>query len=80
MPAHNNLVSRVKIDSTGEFLVTGSYDNDMKIWTTSGWQPLRRFEGHSMKVMSVDISPDGKWILSSCYDRTYKLWTSKDNM
>jgi U4/U6 small nuclear ribonucleoprotein PRP4 len=50
IPAHQNLVSRVKIDPSGEYMVTGSYDNTMKLWTTSGWQPLRVFDSHNMKV------------------------------
>ena len=50
MSAHNNLVSRVRIDPSGEYLVTGSYDNTMKLWTCSGWQPLRIFDSHNMKV------------------------------
>lgn len=38
IPAHNNLVSRARIDPKGEYLVTSSYDNTIKLWTTTGWQ------------------------------------------
>lgn len=80
MPAHQNLVSRVKIDPTGEYMVSSSYDNTLKLWTTTGYQPLKILEGHDMKVMSVDISPNGKWISSTCYDRTFKMWTSQQDL
>lgn len=38
--AHNNLVSRARIDPKGEYLITSSYDNTIKLWTTTGWQVI----------------------------------------
>ncbi|KIH62573.1 WD domain, G-beta repeat protein [Ancylostoma duodenale] len=72
MPAHSSVVSKIKVDHLGQYL----------IWSTSGWQPLRQLKGHDTKacnlVMCVDISPDGKWIMSSAFDRTFKLWTQSE--
>lgn len=41
----------------GEFLVTGSYDNTAKIWSTPECTPLKTLSGHDSKVMAADISP-----------------------
>ncbi|KRX78563.1 U4/U6 small nuclear ribonucleoprotein Prp4, partial [Trichinella sp. T6] len=75
LPAHNSLVSKVCIDTAhGGYLLTGSYDCTIKLWTNPGWQPLKTLQGHESKVMCASISPDGNWIASSSYDRTFKLW------
>lgn len=79
IPAHKSLVSGICVDPTGEYMITSSYDQTLKVWTTTGWQPLRVLEGHDMKIMNVTLSPDAKWISSSCFDRTFKLWTAGES-
>lgn len=39
---------------------------------------LRRFVGHTDKVLRISFSPDGKTIVSASYDGTIKLWNSAD--
>ena len=40
IPAHTNLVSNVKFDWSGEFVMTSSYDCTAKIWAAKTWLPL----------------------------------------
>ncbi|KZS06618.1 U4/U6 small nuclear ribonucleoprotein Prp4 [Daphnia magna] len=76
IPAHTNLVSSVKFEkSSGQFIVSSSYDGTAKIWASNTWQPLKTLSGHDGKVMAVDVSPDGSFIATASYDRTYKLWS-----
>jgi hypothetical protein len=35
---------------------------------------VRKFEGHTDKVMSVSLSADGRWALSGSCDQTLRLW------
>eukprot|EP00053_Salpingoeca_punica_P023487 m.10331 g.10331 ORF g.10331 m.10331 type:complete len:514 (-) comp5183_c0_seq2:176-1717(-) len=75
LPAHTSLISGIKYQpSRGDFMVSASYDNSVKIWTAPGCIPLKTLTGHEGKVMSVDISHDDKYIATSSYDRTFKLW------
>lgn len=73
---HTNLVSRVMFEKThGEYLVTTSYDNSLKVWSHPGWTPIQTLCGHSGKVMTADISNDDKYIATASFDRTFKLWS-----
>ncbi|XP_022201719.2 U4/U6 small nuclear ribonucleoprotein Prp4 [Nilaparvata lugens] len=75
IPAHMNLISDIKYQrSGGHFLITSSYDNTAKVWSSKTWQPLKTLSGHDGKVMGLDISPDSKFIATCSYDRTFKLW------
>ncbi|GFT82161.1 hypothetical protein TNCV_3910761 [Trichonephila clavipes] len=76
---HTNLVSRVLFEKTnGEYLVTTSYDNSLKIWSHPGWTPIQTLCGHSGKVMGADISNDDKYIATASFDRTFKLWAPEN--
>lgn len=75
IPAHTNLISRVLFEkNTGQYLITTSYDNSLKVWAHPGWTSIQTLSGHDGKVMGADISPDGQYICTSSYDRTFKLW------
>lgn len=73
--AHTNLVSRALFEkNSGEYLITTSYDNSLKVWAHPGWTPIQTLSGHDGKVMGADVSPDGHYIATSSFDRTFKLW------
>eukprot|EP01083_Nonionella_stella_P003119 8888_1 len=64
LKGHSRLVSALSLDPSGARLVTGSYDNNVKMWDFGGMDShLRSFrqmtpsEGHS--IMSVKWSPTG---------------------
>jgi U4/U6 small nuclear ribonucleoprotein PRP4 len=89
IPAHKSLVSDVRfykqrsavcalIDSQGVnvdgmYLVSGSFDGTIKLWSADDWLLRKQLSG--TKVMSIDLSPDGTTIASTAYDRTFKLWS-----
>jgi len=75
IPAHTNIISKVMFEKThGEYLLTASYDNMLKIWAPPAWSPLKTMSGHDGKVMGMDVSPDGQIVASVSFDRTFKLW------
>ncbi|XP_030853727.1 U4/U6 small nuclear ribonucleoprotein Prp4 [Strongylocentrotus purpuratus] len=75
IPAHQNLITGLKFQgTTGDYLITCSYDGTAKVWAHPGWSPLNTLAGHDGKVMCVDLSPDEKYIATSSFDRTFKLW------
>src|SRR4051812_47967071 len=49
------------------------YASFLRRKVTSG-RKLRRFAGHTGRVLSVAFSPDGKRALSGSADHTLKLW------
>ena len=58
-------------------IISGSYDNTIKIWDANTGQCLKTLEGHSDDVISVAYSPDGKKIVSGSSDKTIKIWDAK---
>lgn len=73
--AHTNIISRVLFEKNiGNYILTASYDNTVKLWAHPGWTPIKTLSGHDGKVMCLDVSPDNKSIVTSSFDRTFKLW------
>ncbi|KAI5116961.1 hypothetical protein M0805_001365 [Coniferiporia weirii] len=62
----------------GKHVVSGSYDNTLRIWdahtSDAVGEPLT---GHLSWVTSVAYAPDGRHIVSGSYDTTLKIWDSQ---
>lgn len=68
--AHSKIVSDLKFH--GNMLVSSSYDNTLKLYSSDNWISVDTLEGHSDKVMAVDLC-DG-YIVSTGWDRSVKKW------
>jgi len=73
---HNNFVSDVVISSDGQFALSGSWDNTLRLWEINTGKCTRRFVGHTKDVLSVAFSSDNRQIVSASRDRTVKLWNT----
>ena len=73
---HNHFVSDVVISSDGQFALSGSWDNTLRLWEISTGKCTRRFTGHKNDVLSVAFSADNRQIVSGARDRTVKLWNT----
>ncbi|KAF8834275.1 WD40 repeat-like protein [Paxillus ammoniavirescens] len=72
LEGHENWVSCVRFCPDEDKLVTGSFDNTLRIWNrTTGAVVLR---GHSDWVRDVDVSRDGRMIVSGSHDKTFRIW------
>jgi WD40 repeat protein len=61
---HNSGVPAAAVDASGRFLVTGSSDKTVRIWSASDGKLLRTIRvpagpGHIGEIFAVAISPDG---------------------
>ncbi|KAH9203855.1 HET-R [Leptodontidium sp. 2 PMI_412] len=75
LEGHTREVTSVAVSRDGKQIVSGSWDNTVRLWDTStGQLVLPPFEGHTSGVRSVAFSPDGKLIVSGSYDRTVRRW------
>lgn len=63
---------------SGHLLLSGSMDNQIKIWEVYHDRSLlRTFQGHSRPIRDLSFSQDGRSFLSTSFDKTIKLWDTE---
>ncbi|MEM7062833.1 MAG: AAA-like domain-containing protein [Cyanobacteria bacterium P01_B01_bin.77] len=77
--AHEGAVWDVDYSSTGDFLVSGGADRQVKIWGSDG-SLLKALSGHQGMVWQVAISPTERTISSASLDGTAKVWSAAGNL
>ncbi|UUM20726.1 NACHT domain-containing protein [Mycoavidus sp. SF9855] len=73
---HRNRVSSVAFSGDSNWLVSGSWDNTVRLWSVSdnNRSLVHTYSEHKDWVISVAFSEDSKWLASGSYDKTVKLW------
>jgi WD40 repeat protein len=71
---HSEIVNSVAVSPDGRTVVSGSYDNTLKLWSVSLGECLKTFQGYTQGVYSVAFSPDRRTVVSGSLDKTLKLW------
>ncbi|MCT7978454.1 nSTAND1 domain-containing NTPase, partial [Laspinema olomoucense] len=70
---HEGPVTAVSFSPDGEYIVSGSVDNTLRLWNGKG-EVIHELRGHHDAVTAVAISPDGQTIVSGSEDNTLRLW------
>jgi len=63
------------IAANQDTLVSGSYDNTVRVWKISTGETLHRLQGHSMKVYSVVLDTKRNRCISGSMDNFVKIWS-----
>ena len=74
LTGHTYSVNTASYSPDGTKIVSGSYDNFLKIWDANTGQCLRTLTRHYGTVYSASYSPDGTKIVSASSDRKIKIW------
>lgn len=73
--AHTDWVSCVHFSPAKDpLMVSGSWDNTVKVWDLSQGKAVHTLKGHSNYVTSVTVSPDGSLCASAGKDGVARLW------
>src|SRR5262245_57164078 len=60
---HTNWVTSIAFSSDGARVLSGGWDNALKLWDAATGALIRTFQGHSKQVWSVALSADGARVL-----------------
>lgn len=71
---HTNFVSSVAMSPDGQYVVSGSWDHSVRVWSLQTSQCVATLQGHTSDVESVAVSPDGQHVVSGSGDGTVRVW------
>ncbi|CAE6337500.1 unnamed protein product [Rhizoctonia solani] len=76
---HTNAILSVQISPERSRLVSGSYDETVRVWDVErGTTIVGPLKGHTKAVYSIALSPDGSQIVSCSLDGTLRLWDTRN--
>jgi WD40 repeat protein len=61
-----------------EIMVTGSDDQQLRIFNTVSGELVTTLDGHDGAIKVVTISPNSYYIASASYDKTVRVWVMRD--
>ncbi|MFW9996008.1 MAG: hypothetical protein ACFFD4_28465 [Candidatus Odinarchaeota archaeon] len=78
LAGHGSRITDLAFSKAGEFLVSSSVDQTVKLWDLTTDTEIRTLTGHVDQVSSVALSTDGVTIASGAggQDQTVKLWNA----
>jgi WD40 repeat protein len=71
---HSHIVRSLAMSADGKMLVSGSWDQTIKVWHLETGELIHTLKGHRDRVYAIALSPDGQIIASGSADKTIKLW------
>ncbi|KIM40859.1 hypothetical protein M413DRAFT_72500 [Hebeloma cylindrosporum] len=69
-----SLLTSVAFSSDGTCIISGSWDNSVRIWDASSGDELKVLNGHTKVVTSVAFSSDSTHIVSGSWDKSLRVW------
>ncbi|OQS06899.1 hypothetical protein THRCLA_01069, partial [Thraustotheca clavata] len=64
----------VTFDKSGKYIITGSDDRLVKIWSARTGDLLYTLHGHVGNITDMDINADGTLLATSSDDKTLRVW------
>ncbi|WP_010585257.1 WD40 domain-containing protein [Schlesneria paludicola] len=72
---HADAVRSIAFSADGSLLLSGSFDNTVRVWVFDTNQPLKTFRGHGGRVKAVSFASGSQFVLSAAHDNTVREWS-----
>jgi COMPASS component SWD3 len=72
---HTNFVFCVNFNPQSNLIVSGSFDESVRIWEVKTGKCLKALPAHSEPVSAVHFNRDGTLIVSASYDGLWYVYT-----
>lgn len=76
---HSNAVFSLSFCNSKKYLLSGSFDETIRLWSTLLKETIMVCKGHFSPVFSVKFSPLTYYFASGGGDKTAKIWTLNSN-
>ena len=76
--AHKSLVQDLAFSQDGDYLLSASSDQRVKLWDVRKNQLVLELTGHEEEVYSALFTPGGNRIISTSVDKKVKIWDLKE--
>jgi COMPASS component SWD3 len=74
LTAHKNYVMCCNFSPQSNLIVSGSFDETVRIWDVKTGRCLRSLPSHTEPVTATAFNKDGTLVISSSYDGVVRLW------
>lgn len=74
LTGHVEYPNDAEFDATGQFIISGSSDTTVRVWSLQNGQELYTLTGHVGSVRDVTFSNDGLLAASASSDDTIRIW------
>lgn len=74
LSTHQGGVASLSLDASGRRLVSGSFDQTVRVWSLPDGECLSVLSGHTARIWAAAISRDGRMAASASEDGVLRLW------
>lgn len=75
---HRQVFDACAFDRSGQFLVTGSADQQARLWSASTGELITTLRGHKGMIGSCSVADGGRRVITICTDdHTTRLWNGR---
>ncbi|QLG70623.1 hypothetical protein HG535_0A05640 [Zygotorulaspora mrakii] len=75
LTGHSGTVYSTSFSPDNRYLVSGSEDKTVRLWSMDTYTPLVSYKGHNHPVWDVEYSPLGHYFATASHDHTARLWS-----
>jgi WD40 repeat protein len=74
---HREAVFCATFDKTGDRIITGADDKQIKIWCTRTGRLLATLRGHEKEISNMDVNASNTLLATSSLDGVIRVWCLK---